>query len=194
LRWVGTLRMSSVIILLSIVSGLTALMIVGPLSSYTWSEIMLKKALLNRGVLLDFWNKQFKDAGGVMGYLLAENPNWPKPKSENCRAVIRAEYETFRVLRRQAIVTFILFAALWSWVSLHYSYWILLCFLIGVPASAAAIRERGYYEALTTIFRSTRLWMWADPLSLKESAALQLVGVVPGLLREVETTEDPVED
>ncbi len=179
----------SVTILLSIVSGLTALMIVGPLSSYTWSEILLKKALLSRSVLLEFWNKQFKDAGGVMAYLLAENPNWTKPKFEYCRAVIRAEYETFRKLRRQAVITFVLFASLWLWVSSHYSYWILFWFLIGVPASAAAVRERGYYEALTTIFRSTRLWMWADPVSLQESTAL--VGGVPDLLREVETTENP---
>lgn len=181
----------SVTILLSIVSALTALMIVGPLSSYTWAEILLKKALLSRSLLLEFWNKQFKDAGGVMGFLLTENPNRPKPKFEYCRAVIRAEYESFRKLRRQAIITFVLFAALWSWVSSHYSYWILFWFLIGVSASAAAVRERGYYEALATIFRSTRLWMWADPVSLEESAALQLVGVVPELLREVETTEDP---
>jgi hypothetical protein len=176
-------------ILLSIVSGLTALMIVGPLASYTWAEVLLKKALLSRSVLLEFWNKQFKDEGGVMGLLLTENPSWPKPKFEYCRAVIRAEYDTFRKLRRHAVITFVLFAALWSWASSHYSDWILFWFLIGVPASAAAVRERGYYEALTTIFRSTRLWMWADPVSLQESTSL--VGKVPDLLREVETTENP---
>jgi len=180
-----------VTILLSVVSALSGVMIVGPLSSYRWSELMLSKTLASRSALLDYWNWRFKQSGGVMGYLLKENPNWPKPRFEYCRAVIQAEYETFRRLRRLALITFVLFAALWTWVSMHFSYWVLFWYLVSIPASAAAVRNKGYEDALVSIFRATRLWMWADPLSLKDGAKLLGVGGVPDLLWEVETTKDP---
>ena len=169
-------------ILLSVVSARTGLMIVGPLSSCRWSEFMLSKTLSNRSVLLDFWTERFKESGGVMGYLIKENPNCPKPRFEYCRAAIQAEYETFRRLRRLALITFVLFAALWTWVASHFSYWDLFWYLISVPASAATVRDKGYEEPLISIFRAARLWMWADPLSSKDGAKLIGVGGVPDLL------------
>jgi hypothetical protein len=178
-------------VFLSVVSALTALMIVGPLSSYRWSEIQLQRTLCSRAALLEFWNRRFKAYGGVMGLLLKENPNWPKPQFEYCRVLIMAEYESFRRLRRWSLITFVLFAALWTWVSSHFSYWILFWFLISIPASVAAVWGRGFEDALTNIFRATRLWMWADPLSLQDSASYLHIGGVPDLLRDVETTADP---
>ena len=154
---------------------------------------MLSKTLSSRSVLLDFWTERFKVSGGLMGYLIKENPNWPEPRFEDCSAVIQAEYETFRRLRRLAPITFVLFAALWTWVSSHCSYWVWFWYLISVPASAATVRDKGCGDALISIFRAARLWMWADPLSLKDGAKLLGVGAVPDLLWEVETTKDPME-
>lgn len=176
---------------LSIVSALTGLVIVGPLSSYLWSKILLNQALSSRAALLEFWNRRFKDCRGVMGLLLSENPNWPKPKIKYCRAVIWAEYETFRRLRRHALIAFAFFAAIWIWASSHFSPWILFWFLVSILASATANRKRGCEDALSNIFRCTRLWMWADPTSLKENAEWLRISGVVNLLREVETTEDP---
>jgi hypothetical protein len=175
-----------VTIILSVVAALSGLMIVGPLASYQLSERIVRRALSSRNTLLEFWSLNFKELGGVMATLLSENPYWPKPKDWNCRIVISVEYQTYRRLRRHAIIASVLLTGAWCWASSRFSFWILSCFVSAVLVGAFVNRERNARESLINIFRAVRLWLWVNPESLDlESEALQVTNVVE-LLRTVE--------
>jgi hypothetical protein len=159
--------------------------------AYAFSGIIVTRTLSSRVELVDFWSKAFGPSGGVMGTLLAENPNWPRPEYYYCRAVISAEYATFVKMRNLAFVTLVTFGALWAWLSFHYSFWVVLWFIVTIVVSAGANQNKGVKPTLDNIFRATRLWMWVDPDSLaQESPAIHLTELVE-VLAELETIPNP---
>jgi hypothetical protein len=178
---------------LSIAAALSGLMIVGPLVVFTWSEPLLTKTLSSHAALFEFWTRRFEACRGVMGLLLSENPDRPKPESRYCRVVILAEYESLKRLRRHGVVVFAVLGILWAWVSLHVSLWVLVWFLGSVAAGALVNRKKGYENALYNIFRATRLWMWADEPSLKAEGGHLLITQVANLLNGVETVQNPAD-
>lgn len=181
-----------VVVILCIASALSGLMIVGPLTGYAWSGLLLRRTLRDRASLLKFWSEYFRDSRGVMGALLTENPRWSKPEYPYCRGVIRAEYFTFAQMGRFALVSFLFLGVLWVWLSVRYnSYWIVFCYCLVGAGSAYVNRMRGREGAMVNIFRATRLWMWAGPDTLAEEAPHLGIAEVVALLSEVETTGNP---